>query len=130
MSCGCGGCIARNALCIGQGNNKRFVFEVRDSDGGAFSVAGATAVVFSVSDGCEAGGNILAGGVERFRRTLGAGGITIAGTGNHILVDVTPANLALLVRADNYYDLTVTVTGGTYTVSAGLFRVTGTNAGI
>lgn len=129
MSCGCGGCIARNALYIGQGNNKRFVFEVRDSAGGAFSVAGATAVVFSVSDGCEAGGNILAGGVERFRLTLGAGGITIAGTGNHILVDVTPANLALLVRADNYYDLTVTVTGGTYTVSAGLFRVTGTNAG-
>lgn len=130
MSCGCGGCIARNYLCVGLGNNKRFVFEVKNSDGGAFSVAGASSVVFSVSDGVDAGGNILAGGVERFRRTLGVGGITIAGTGDHILVDVTPANLATLVKADNYYDLTVTVVGGTYTVSAGLFRVTATNAGV
>lgn len=129
MSCGCGGCIARNALCIRMGNNKRFVFEVKNSDGGAFSVAGASSVVFSVSDGVEASGNILAGGLERFRRTLGAG-VTIAGTGNHIMVDVTPANLATLVKAGNYYDLTVSVVGGTYTVSAGLFRVTATNAGI
>ena len=129
MSCGCGGCIARNPLCVGMGNNKRFVFDVRDSDGGAFHVTGATAIVFSVSDGGEPNSNVLAGGVERFRRTLGSG-VTIAGTGNHIIVDVTPANLALLVKADNYYDLTVTTTGGTYTVSAGLFRVTATNAGI
>lgn len=129
MSCGCGGCIARNSLCVGKGNNKRFVFDVRNSDGGAFPVTGASAIVFSVSDGVESGGNVLAGGVERFRRTLGSG-VIIAGTGNHIIVDVTPANLATLVKADNYYDLTVTTTGGTYTVSAGLFRVTATNAGI
>lgn len=129
MSCGCDGCIARNSLCIGAGNNKRFVFDVRNSDGGAFSVAGATSIVFSVSDGREAGGNIIAGGLERFKKTLGSG-ITIAGTGSHIIVDVTPDNLDTLVKADNYYDITVTVAGGTYTVSAGLFRVTATNVGI
>lgn len=129
MKCGCGGCISRNALCIGMGNNKRFVFEVRDSDGGYFSVAGATSIVLSVSDGVSVSGNIVAGGIERFRLTLGSG-VTIAGTGNHIIVDVTPSELSLLVNYDNYYDLTVTTSGGTYTVSAGLFRVTATNAGI
>lgn len=129
MNCGCGGCISRNPLCIGMGNNKRFVFEVKDSDGGYFSVAGATSIVFSVSDGVSVGGNIIAGGVERFRLTIGSG-VTLAGTGSHIIVDVTPSNLDFLVKLDNYYDLTVTTSGGTYTVSAGLFRVTATNAGI
>lgn len=129
MSCGCGGCISRNTLCVGMGNNKRFVFEVKDSDGGYFSVAGATSIVFSVSDGVSVSGNIVAGGIERFRLTLGSG-VTIAGTGNHIIVDVIPANLDLLVKLDNYYDLTVTTSGGIYTISAGLFRVIATNAGI
>lgn len=131
MSCNCGGCISRALLCIGGGNDKRFLFSVLDELHDEVDISGASEIVFSVSDGIMIGGNINAGGTLRFEKKLSDGGVVIAGTGYQFVVDIGPADTALLVKSDNYFDVTITTSGGeVYTIKAGIFRVTQTNAGI
>lgn len=130
VNCGCG-CVYRANLCIGLNNDKRFIFSMYDQDGDEFDVSAATEIVFSVSDGIEVGGNVLAGGVVRFEKRLTTSGVSITGTGYQVVVDVTPADTATLVHNRNYYDLTVTTSSGmNYTVVAGVFELVNTNAGI
>lgn len=129
MTCGCG-CVSRANLCIGLNNDKRFVFSIYDQDGDEFDVSAATDISFSVSDGIEVGGNVLAGGTVRFEKTLLTSGVAIAGTGYQVVVDVTDADTITLVKSRSYYDLTVTTSSGLkYTVSAGVFTLISTNAG-
>lgn len=131
MSCECGSCVSRETLCIGGHNSKDFLFSVLDVDGDEFDISGASEIEFVVSDGVWISGNVSAGGVRRIVKKLSDGGVVIAGTGYQFIVEVNPADVDLLEYENNYWDVTVTTSSGkVYTVKAGLFRVTQTNAGI
>jgi hypothetical protein len=131
MSCNCGGCISRQLLCIGLNNNKSFLFSVLDENGDEVDISAASEILFTVSDGVIIGSNLEAGGTVRFEKRLSDGDIIVAGTGYQFMVDITPADTELPVKSDSYWDVTVTTSSGnTYTVKAGIFRVTKTNAGI
>lgn len=131
MSCNCDGCISRQLLCIGLNNNKSFLFSVLDENGDEVDISTASEILFTVSDGVIIGSNLEAGGIVRIEKRLTDGDITISGTGYQFIVDVIPADTELLVRSDSYWDATVTTSSGNvYTVKAGIFRVTKTNAGI
>lgn len=124
-------CISRQELCIGAGNHKRFLFSVFDSDGDEMDISGATEIVMRVSDGEWIGGSLYASNTQRFEKRLTDGEVTIAGTGYQFIIDITPADTDLLVMRLNYYDVTVhTSSGMIYTIKAGPFKVTPTNAGI
>lgn len=127
----CGECIDRELICVGLGNSKRFLFSIFDQDGDEFDITAASEIVFSVSDGVMVGGNITAGGTERLTKKLSLSEITIAGTGYQFMLDISPSDTDPLVNRDYYWDATVTTgAGNVYTVKAGVFRITKTNAGI
>lgn len=126
----CGECIGRELICIGRNNNKRFFFSVYDQDGNEVDLSGASEIVFSVSEGTRIGGNLYSGGTVYFEKKLSDGDVVIAGTGYQFLVDVDPADTLIPANRDSYWDATITNSGGSvYTVKAGIFRITGTNAG-
>lgn len=131
MTCSCGGCISRTVLCIGSGNDKRFLFSVFDDNNDEVDISASSEIVFSVSDGQLIAGNMNAGGIIRIEKRLSTGEVVLAGTGYQFLVNISPSDTELLMGLDNYFDATVTTSGGeSYTVKAGLFRVTKTNAGV
>lgn len=131
MSCNCGQCISRQLLCIGSGNDKSFLFSVMDENDDEVDISAASEIVFSVSDGVIVGGNLNAGGTVRFEKKLTDGDVIIAGSGYQFIVAVDASDTSQLVQLNNYWDVTVTLAGGeVYTVKAGIFRVTKTNAGI
>lgn len=128
----CDECIPRELICVGENNSKRFlfsVFEYKTND--EFDISGASDIVFTVSDGVSMSGNLYAGGAIKIEKKLSEGDVILAGTGYQFIVDINPSDTALLEYRDNYWDVTVTTSGGdVYTVKAGIFRVTKTNAGI
>lgn len=131
MSCNCEGCISRATLCIGGDNDKRFLFSVYDENGDEVDISDAQEILFTVSDGVIVGGNLTAGGTVRIEKRLSDSEIVIAGTGYQFIVDIEPADTDDLVQNNNYWDASVTISSGeVYTVKAGIFRVTQTNAGV
>jgi len=102
--------VATADLSIPRGNDRRFLFTVRDADGNLFDLSGATEIRFAIARSVGATASIT--------KTLGAG--VVLADNNTIQVDVTDTESDDLPVGNNYYDIKVTASNSKeYTVLVG-----------
>lgn len=108
-------CIREISLCIGQGNDKRFIFTAIDQDGVALDLDTLSEITFAVAN--RVNGTIL------LSKTLTGGGITKS-AGGVFFLDVSDTESAALSPGRLYCEVRATSSAGDIqTIGAGPFVV-------
>ncbi len=108
-------CIAPIDLCIGQGNDKSFVFTVRDEAGALVNISTAAQITFVVANDVESPAILT--------KTLSGGGVVINNP-NQFTVAISDSESAALTADVLYCEVGLVASGGEkYTLGKGRFRV-------
>ena len=108
-------CIQKISLCIGQANDKGFLFTAYDQDGALLDVSAANEITFIVSD--QVTSAIL------LTKTLSGGTVTL-NNAHQFSIDITSAESGALPVGALYCEVGLVNSGGDkYTLGAGPFKV-------
>lgn len=108
-------CIKEIKLCIGQGNDKGFLFTAYDQTGALLDVSGASQITFIISASVTS--SIL------LTKTLSGGGVVLSNA-HQFRVQISDTESAALPIGGLYCEVgIVSATGEKYTLGAGVFTV-------
>lgn len=108
-------CIKKISLCIGQWNDKAFLFTAYDQTGALLDVSDASEITFIVAS--QVNGTIL------LTKTL-SGGSVILSNAHQFRVEITAAESGALAADTLYCEVGLVNSGGDkYTLGAGPFKV-------
>lgn len=107
-------CLKEISLCVGQHNDKPFLFTVRDQDGALVDISDAAQITFIVAESVS--------GQIYLTKTIGSG-VTI-NNANQFTVTLTDTETGTLPPGVLYCEVELTDSGGgRYTIGAGEFAV-------